>query len=156
VSEQPIQHPCFKEFEPWSGTLPAEVQMNFLGQMNREKYVGKTLSATRPWTSSFPIFDEEYFEWIDLLDSVLKSSEKFTIFELGAGFGRWAVNGAIAARKKGKTYRIVAVEAEPKHFSWLKDNLQVNQIDVSACELYEAAVAAKDDELQCYRGDSTD
>lgn len=145
---------CFREFERWSGNVPAGFQMNFLGARNRESYLTDKDSGERQWTSEYPPFDEEYFEWVDLLEAVLGSGDEFVMVELGAGFGRWSVNGAKAAAKKGKKFRIVAVEAESKHFSWLEDNMKENGLEPSTYELHRAAVSARDGEAEFYHGDS--
>lgn len=100
----------------------------------------------------YPDFNEEYFEWIDLVEAVLNSSQRFTIMELGAGYGRWSVNGALAATKLGKDYRIIAVEAEPQHYKWLVDNIKENGLDENRCRLVEAAVAGSDGESRFYAG----
>lgn len=39
-------------------------------------------------TTTLPAFDEEYFEWIDLLEAVTEATGEFTMIELGAGWGR--------------------------------------------------------------------
>ena len=39
----------------------------------------------------YPDFCEEYFEWIDVLESVLAADQQFVMIELGAGYGRWLV-----------------------------------------------------------------
>ncbi len=106
--------------------------------------------------SQYPDFNEEYFEWIDLIEAVLNSSQRFTIMELGAGYGRWSVNGALAATKLGKDYRIIAVEAEPQHFKWLQENIIDNGLDKNHCRLVEAAVNTFDGEIKFYAGNPID
>jgi FkbM family methyltransferase len=149
------QNPCFSHFKPWGGVVPSGIQMNFIGAKNKEEYVTENRSPERTWQSPYPGFDEEYFEWVDLLESVLEARGVFVMFELGAGFGRWTVNGAIAASKLGKKYRLLAVEAEPKHFMWLEENIEINAIDRSVCELIQGAVAENDGQADFYTGNAT-
>ena len=41
------------------------------------------------WQLPIPPIDEEYFEWVDLLESVRDARGAYTMMELGAGYGRW-------------------------------------------------------------------
>lgn len=91
-----------------------------------------------------PPFDEEYFEWIDLLEAVTSAGWRFTMLELGAGFGRWTSRAAAAAQQRNLQYFLIAVEAEPTHFEWLKQNLQDNGVRLADCRLIHAAVIDKD------------
>ena len=44
-------------------------------------------------------FNEEYFEWIDMLMSLKDSQDgNYHFVELGSGFGRWGVRAAINAK----------------------------------------------------------
>ena len=56
-----------------------------------------------PWTATPepPTPSEDYFEWIDLLEAVAAAEDRFTMLDLGAGFGRWGIRGALAARQCG-------------------------------------------------------
>lgn len=144
-----MHHKCFQNFDickrPEIG-----YKINFLGaKMKKENDHTYQIEGNE---GEYPSFSEEYFEWIDLIESVLNSSQRFTIMELGAGYGRWSVNGALAATKLGKDYRIIAVEAEPQHFKWLKDNIKENGLDENRCKLVEAAVAESDGESRFYAG----
>jgi len=88
--------------------------------------------------SYLPGFDEEYFEWIDILESVRDyashhaGKRPYVFAELGAGFGRWTVNAVQALRQACPDqceYYLCAVEADEQHFQWLKQNLRDNGID---------------------------
>ena len=88
--------------------------------------------------------DEEYFEWIDLLSAVIEARERFTFLELGAGYGRWSIRAAAAARQFGiPTIRLCCVEAEPTHFEWLRQTLIDNDLDPDAHLLRCAAVCSQ-------------
>jgi len=95
----------------------------------------------------YPPFDEEYFEWIDLLEAVSVANNRFTMLELGAGFGRWTARGAAAAKQCGLPYTLIAVEAEPTHFEWMIENLQNNGVNPEDCRLIHAAVTGKDGKI---------
>jgi hypothetical protein len=87
-------------------------------------------------TQYMPALGEEYFEWIDVLESVQAYCENasngrpYVFVELGAGYGRWSVNAIQALRQKGKeSFRICAVEADEQHIEWLRQNFRDNRIN---------------------------
>lgn len=91
--------------------------------------------------NSYPPLDEEYWEWIDVLESVVSARGSYTMIELGAGFGRWSVRAAQAVRQfSGLPFHLVAVEPEPRHFEWLAEHLRDNGIDPAEHTLIHAAV----------------
>jgi hypothetical protein len=75
---------------------------------------------------------EEIFEWIALAESVRAAREKFTMVELGAGYGRWLVAGAMLARRlrPGLPVKLIGVEAEQVHFAWMRRHFIDNGLDV--------------------------
>ncbi len=92
-----------------------------------------------------PSFDCEYFEWIDLLESISDARDEYTFIELGAGFGRWTATAFRAARlKKIRKIRAVLVEAEPVHCEWIYTNMADNEIAQDEYQLLEAAVGAEE------------
>jgi FkbM family methyltransferase len=132
------QHQVFEIFEAGSGPIP-----NWLGVVTRREFFDDTLNFVA-MTPPAPV-DSEYFEWIDLLESVVRAGPEYAMIELGAGYGRWTVNAAAAVRAYGRsTYHLVAVEAEPTHFEWLKRHCRDNRIDgrsrLGRLTLVEAAV----------------
>jgi len=70
------------------------------------------------------------------------SGPGFTFAELGAGYGRWSVYTTIYARETRPDLDvfIIAAEPEPTHFKWLREHLVDNEVDISACELYNQPV----------------
>ena len=117
-------HPVFEEFSPYSGPVPEGCQIDFIGAITRCEFV----EISRPFPSevqlAYPSVDEEYFEWIDILESVSLARDRYTMLELGAGYGRWAVRAATALRRRGiQQCHLVAVEPEPLHFRWLQQHL---------------------------------
>ena len=93
--------------------------------------------------ASIPI-NEEYFEWMDILNSIAKSEEGFTFVELGAGYGRWSARAYMAALSFGiKPERItlITVEADPKHSLWCKKHLKYNGVDPKQHLHYQSAIS---------------
>ena len=115
-----------------------------LGDFSQERYEVTTA----------PVQNEDYFEWTDLLEAVASANGRFTMMELGAGWGRWLVSGALAARHLGLDYRLIGVEADPDHFRWMKRHFLDNDVDLKAARLVEAAVAAEDGSVWFHVGDS--
>lgn len=87
-----------------------------------------------------PPIEEEYFEWIDLLETVAAARGAYTFMELGAGQGRWSVRAAQAAARAGLPYRLIAVEAEPTHCRAIRPHFRAHGIDPAEQEVYWAAV----------------
>ena len=98
--------------------------------------------------------NEEYFEYLTLAESISEARSTFTICELGAGFGRWSVIGALAARRSGRDCKIVAVEAEHGHFKMLLQHFADNNLDISRHKLVNAAVSARRGKVFFTQGNS--
>jgi FkbM family methyltransferase len=138
------QHPIFLQFRNFKGEAPSGYDRDFVGSKIRRMY----------WTDSprdtaievdvpYPEFDEEYFEWIDLFESVVAARDSYTMIELGAGYGRWAVRAAMAMRQYSSIpFRLIAVEADPVHFDWLRMHFEDNQLDPNQHCLLQAAVGS--------------
>lgn len=113
--------------------------MNWLGIRTRREFFDPSLNFVE-WglpTAS----DPQIFEWIALLDAVMRADKRFAMIELGAGYGRWTVNAARAAELYARLPCVlVAVEAEPTHFRWLAEHCADNQVTAA---LVHAAVAAE-------------
>lgn len=142
-------HPIFSHFKP-------EVEFisdSFLGTVSRREFTSEAMQekvcARGP--AGLPAFNEEYFEWIDLLESIAAwkaGSGPWTFMELGAGYGRWSVRAAFAR----PLARIIAVEAEPTHFAWMLQNFKDNVIQADRHNLVNAAVSDKPGECLFHVG----
>jgi FkbM family methyltransferase len=140
-------HPVFADFPPVEvPTTDAFIQESFLGTVRRKAicelpYEGETRDGE---VAKHPSFDEEYYEWIDLLETVRSARDSYTFVELGAGFGRWSVRAALAAQRRGLHVRVVAAEPEHSHFTWMEEHFRVNGLDPADHVLIEAAVSGVD------------
>lgn len=82
---------------------------------------------------------ENYLEWISIVEAVRDAKDRFVMFELGAGFGRWCVNAKHALDLLNPIpSHFVAVEAEKTHFQFLQTYFSAHNIQ--DCELIEAAI----------------
>ncbi|MFB3786087.1 MAG: FkbM family methyltransferase [bacterium] len=149
-------HPVFTRFTPWAGDVEAGFSVNFLGIKTRSTFWSQippttTVEYTR---TTYPAFDEEYFEWIDLLESVIHSGGHYTMIELGAGWGRWmaAAFGALRILAPEKPYTFIGVEAEPDHYRYMREHFEDNGIDLTRCQLIEAAVSGQNGAVRFHTG----
>ena len=147
---QPARHhPVFEDFVPWSGELPPGFEVDFLGTITRYAFEEDMSSAHKDRTNqttpaNFPGFDDEYFEWIDLLESVKQAKNKYVFIELGAGYGLWTVRAERAIKRLNPIpFHAVAVEAEPTHFEYLKQHFYDNGLNPCDHRLIRAAVWLK-------------
>ena len=133
----PEHHPIFQDFIPRDF-----IHDSFLGTVSRREFTSEAMaqSVIACGPAGLPAFNEEYFEWLDLLESIKAwkpGSGPYTFMELGAGYGRWSVRAAFAR----KLARIIAVEAEPTHFDWLRQNFVDNGLKSDRHKLIHAAVS---------------
>jgi len=128
-------HPVFSKFPPSPQPAVPGFQCDFIGSRFRCEFDG----AGEFVDCDYPRLDDEYFEWISLLESVASARERFVMLELGAGYGRWSIRGACAARSLGMPFYLVAVEADPLHFGYLRTAIEDNGI--RECTLIHSAVS---------------
>jgi FkbM family methyltransferase len=101
----------------------------------------------------------EFDEWATLAAAIDDAASRFTMIELGAGFGRWTVYAAAALRKlrPDVRYRLIAVEAEPTHFAWLRQHTRDYGLRRwsrrGSCRLINAAVSGREGDDDFYAGD---
>ncbi len=140
-------HGVFAKYPCWSGMVPAGMSTNFLGILAREAFNARGTPHSDAYfrETAYPRFDEEYFEWIDVLEAVERARESFTMIELGAGYGRWLVRAAVALKNtRGLPCRLIGVEAEPGHFAMMLDHFRDNGLDPDMHVLRQVAVDACD------------
>ena len=162
----PKHHKVFAFFQPFNGECPAgQVIHGFLGTKSRPEFFARSApeprDTNRHVNAPYPLFNEDYFEWIDVLQSVIDAKKSYTMIELGAGIGCWAVRAAYAVEQYNPNlpYRLIAVEAEPTHFEWMRAHFLDNGIDPDQHLLIHAAVSEKPGEASFYvenPGGSTD
>ena len=143
-------HAVFEPYRPWAGEVDAGWVVDFLGVRTRVGFfslMGQLVDASerRSVVAGIPVANEEYFEWIALLEAVAEAEHSFVMVELGAGWGRWMVSGIAALRQRNPLpYHVVGVEAEPTHFHWMQQHFEDNEVELGCATFFEAAVAAED------------
>ncbi|MEP7309713.1 MAG: FkbM family methyltransferase [Acidobacteriota bacterium] len=147
-----------KRFRPWSGVVPAGFFAYFLGNLTRADYwafskeIREIYDRERHENFSTPSIDDNIFDWLVLLEAVAEAKDAFTMAALGAGWGRWLVAGAFAARQCGIPSRLIGVEAEPTHFHWMQQHFADNGIDPADHQLIEAAASGRSGRAWFYFG----
>ena len=151
ASASEVEHASvFRAFRPYSGPAQPGFEIDFLGCRTRQEFLPASLRTGIPQTT-YPPADEELPEWVDLLEAVVQARECFVMVELGAGFGRWLARAAQALRQVNRPEcRLVAVEAEPRHFGWIAQHFRDNGIDPAPHMLINAAVSDHDGEAMFY------
>ena len=141
---RPAQHPIFAAFPP-SPIAVRDLYVDYLGiRTQSEMLPSQSLSYLGlESTPQLPMFDEEYFEWIDVLEAVSAARSSFTMIEVGAGYARWAARGWVAAQRRGLAAHVGVVEAEPQHLLWAKSHLAFNGVPDSDITFHEAAVGVE-------------
>ena len=160
LSEAPVvSSAVLSRFRPWSGTVPAGYFACFLGDLTRvdvwafPEDVRAEYDRERFEALSGPPPGDNILDCVFLLEAIVEARGEFTMVALGAGFGRWLVAAACAARQcENLRVRLVGVEAEPTHFQWLLQHFRDNQIDPAAHDLVEAAVSTTRGEAWFYVG----
>lgn len=147
----PAAHPVFELWKSPDADHSADVELEYPGVLRRLEFVATSIAncpgIRSPGVDAPPV-DDQYFEWIDVLESVTSADARFCMAELGAGYGRWLVRAAVALRqlRPDVSFHAIAVEAEPTHFAWLNVHFRDNGLDPEEHRLVEAAVDARDGE----------
>lgn len=115
--------------------------MDWIGSKTPDRFTETPWSTSSRGALDYPDFDEEYFEWIDLLESVSDAKSTFVFLELGAGYGRWSARAAHAARQKNKLYRLGLAEASPDHVAQLQEMMKLNDVATSDYEIFNVAIS---------------
>jgi FkbM family methyltransferase len=147
-------HPVMHTFIRRPATSEPEVHSDFLGVRTRTEFQEGSTASTGD--APLPAFDEEYFEWVDVLAAVREADDEFVMVELGAGYGRWSIRAAAAVKQKpGCRFRCIAVEAEPAHFRWMRQHFKDNGLVPSDHDLIWAAVGPTPGFVPFWVGDSS-
>ena len=153
---KPQHHKIFDALTVYTGKLEPGFEIDFLGIRTRCEFsAGGIITAMPVHTPADP--HEDYFEWIDLLESIMAAKDRYTMMELGAGYGRWSVRAAAALHQlRGLPFHLVAVEAEPRHYRWLEQHMSDNRIAPDARTLIQGVVSDHRDDVLFYVGTSSE
>jgi hypothetical protein len=139
------RHPIFKRFPYYAGPLPEGHVVDWLGARFLPVWTGTPPTTAEDRYPGIPFSGDEEFEWIDLLEAVCAAEGSFTMLELGAGYGRWGIRGALAAKRLGISHiDIRFVEGDPQHAAWIYEGITLNRLGDVRTTVIEAAL--------CYAG----
>jgi hypothetical protein len=85
---------------------------------------------------TLPSIDDEYPEYIDMLQSIKhfnpKENRPFVMVEFGARYGTWSVRAAVAFKQAfpGHPYVIVGVELVPLYCQWMHEHAAYNDVKI--------------------------
>ncbi len=138
-------HPALLRFEPWSGEADGTFVYDFLGIKTDPRFRPQFRPQPRgPLATDYPSPHAAYFELVFVLESVLAAAAapRFSMLELGAGYGPWLVTADRAAKlSSGVATALIGVEMVPHHFRFMHEHLRNNGIDPAEHTLIHAAVS---------------
>ena len=85
-----------------------------------------------PVLAPLPLIDEEYFQWIAVLQAVERANTAFVMLELGARYATWLVRGAQAHRRRNGprgSAVLIATEASPHWVRLTNEHCTTNEIN---------------------------
>ncbi|MDG1373260.1 MAG: FkbM family methyltransferase [Paracoccaceae bacterium] len=154
VKGEDVHHPVFESFERLSSEATGFHVYDFLGGATRVAYnrnwgAFATL-ANKTARPKLPPKNEHYLDWIAVLTAAAKARGVFRMAEFGAGWAPWLVRGALAARQRGDvtSCELMAVEADPTHYSWILEHFEDNGLNPDKHHILHGAVTDRAEMLR--------
>lgn len=135
----------FRQFRKYEGPGRAGFVTNFLGCVSNVNHVG--LAGHSGLVESFPFpgnFHGAALEWIAVLRSVLDARERFSMIELGAGWAPWAAIGHVAAKQKGLSAHVTAIEGDRGHIDYIHHSFRENSIPDNDADVIHGVIGVED------------
>ena len=141
-----FEHPVFLHFNRTPAFDDADFHTNFVGSRARHDWFPSppqtdpgpqmTNNVVLTYANGGLLPDplgDDWYEWVDVLEAINAAQNGFAMIELGAGFGRWVVNAALAVQRhktgiSGPLW-LCAVEPSPTRFSWMRQHFQDNGLN---------------------------
>jgi len=129
--------------------LPAPVAdprflTNFLGVRIDPKFFPRILDDRGGEVEPVPIpanWHADIAEWGAALRAVDLARGRFTVVELGCGWGCWLNNTGVAARRTGLDVRLVGIEGDEGHLGFAREALASNGFAPAAYALHHGIAA---------------
>jgi hypothetical protein len=134
-------------FQDWNGAIidtlvdPPQSTGAWAGKLSAAGRSLGPLGLTMP-----PVPSEDFNEWRALLTAHDLARGRFVMYEFGAGYGRWGVNGILLSRERSrgtKPAHVVFVEASVERVAALHEHLVLNGIDAADHQVHTAALATE-------------
>jgi hypothetical protein len=149
----------FTGIEPWSGYVPPQFIVDFLGMLIdiefhpmlftdpnfKPEVVGGGFEQTalpRLADVRTPADAEAWFEAVDWVVSAREARGRYVMITLGANYGAQAVGAYRALQTVNPLpYKLVAVEPVPGNIAWIRRHMQNNNIDPDAQWIVPLAIS---------------
>lgn len=119
---------------------------NFLGVKIDPKFFPTLLTGRGGEVEAIPIpanWHADIAEWATALRAVELSGDRFTMIELGCGWGCWMNNTGVAARASGRSVRVIGVEGDEHHHRFAQESLATNGFKSDEIALHRGITAAR-------------
>jgi hypothetical protein len=119
--------------------------MNFLGVAIDPKFFPQLLDGRAGEVEGLPIpgnWHADMAEFATALRGVGLARDRFTMIELGCGWGCWMNNTGAAARRAGLKLHLIGVEGDLGHIGFAEEARQANGFDKSQMTLHRGIAAA--------------
>jgi FkbM family methyltransferase len=144
---KPEELALLDEFKDPSPMSEAGFVVDFVGTRIAADILWKQAGILSGQLAGMPIpgdFHAEAIEWIGVLKAVKAASERFTVLELGAGFGTWGIGSAVVARRRGiRDISIHTIEGDPRHCASALKHFRNNGFDPNQHDITNAAVGTE-------------
>lgn len=104
---------------------------NFLGVKIRPEFFPNILADLVGTVEPAPIpanWHADIAEWASCLRAVDLSGDRFSMLELGCGWGCWMNNLGVSAKSTGKKIKLYGIEADSEHLRYARTSLNDNGI----------------------------
>jgi hypothetical protein len=119
--------------------------VNFLGVAMNVRFVPE-LAGHEGHVEGLPVpanWHAEMSEFAAVLRAVELEKDRFTMIELGCGWGCWMNNSGVAARRKGLTVRLIGVEGDEGHIGFAREALATNGFAPGEYKLWRGIAGAR-------------
>jgi hypothetical protein len=132
-----------------AGLTPrASYVTNYLGVLVDPKFFPGLIDHLAGTVESPPIpcnWHADLAEWAAALravdGAVKRAQERFTIIELGCGWGCWMSITGVAARRLGLDVRLIGIEGDAGHLAFAREAFEVNGFAPSQVSLHHGIAA---------------
>ena len=118
---------------------------NFLGVVIDPKFLPALLAGRAGQVEPVPIpanWHADLAEWGAVLRAVELATDRFTVLELGCGWGCWMVNAGAAARRRGLAVHLIGIEADAGHVGFAQEACAANGFAPDQVTLHRGVAAA--------------
>lgn len=119
---------------------------NFLGVRIDPKFFPELLAGKAGLVEEIPIpanWHADIAEWGAALRAVDLARERFTVVELGCGWGCWMNNTGVAARRVGLPVQLIGIEGDEGHIQFAREAVAANGFHESDVRLVRGIAASK-------------